>query len=85
MRREPTPAEHAEMLELRTKAQAWIDDLTISGVAEEVAINAILLALVERRLTSGGVTKAVAWLYNMTHMMQHLGPEMLRELRQQGR
>jgi hypothetical protein len=73
-----------EMLDLRGKAQAWIDDLLIAGMAENAAVTAIHMALIERALVSGGVPATASWLRGMAKHVEVQGPALLKELRAQG-
>jgi len=76
--------DNSEMLELRAKAQAWIDSLQIGGMSENAAVAAIHLALVERALVAGGVEKTAKWLRGMAEMVEMAGADLLALLREEG-
>jgi hypothetical protein len=80
----PTPGEQQDMLDLRTKAQAWIDSLLVAGMSEAAAVAAIHLSLVERALVSGGVAKTATWLRAQAKQVEVNGPALLKELKAQG-
>jgi hypothetical protein len=79
----PTPEEQ-EMLSLRAKTQAWIDDLLIAGMSQNAASAAIHQALIERALVTGGVPATASWLRGMAKHVEIHGPALLAELRKQG-
>ena len=79
----PTPEEQ-EMLSLRAKTQAWIDDLLIAGMSQNAVASAIHTALVERSLVTGGVAATAHWLRAMAKHTEIHGPALLAELRKQG-
>jgi hypothetical protein len=76
--------EDREMLDLRAKTQAWIDDLLIAGMSQNAASAAIHQALVERSLVTGGVAATAHWLRAMAKHTEIHGPALLAELRKQG-
>lgn len=80
---ERTP-EQQEMLDLRAQTQAWIDTLQIGGMAENAAVSAIHMSLIERALVRGGVQQTVSWLIGMAMQVQDKGPALLAELKRQG-
>lgn len=74
----------SEMLEVRAKAQSWIDSMIVAGVSENASVSAIHLALVERLLASGGVEGAIHWLRGQIDLVEKHGPTLLVELRKRG-
>lgn len=83
MNTDPSASERQEMLDLRAKTQTWIDDLLIAGMAENAAVTAIHLPLVERALVRGGVKQTVEWLRGMAVQVEQRGAELLAELKGQ--
>jgi hypothetical protein len=76
--------EAQDMLDLRTKTQAWIDNILVAGMAENAAVSAIHMSLIERALVRGGVQQTVSWLIGMAMEVQEKGPALLAELKAQG-
>lgn len=81
---DPNMEEKREMLDLRAKTQAWIDSLIVSGMAENAAVSAMHMSLIERALVRGGVDETARWLRGMAAMVEANGGELLTELRRQG-
>lgn len=72
----PSNEEHREMLDLLQRAHSWIDSLQVSGVSENVAVSAVMMALVERAVRAGGVIGASHWLKGHVALVEKLGPMM---------
>jgi hypothetical protein len=76
--------EAQDMLDVRTKTQAWIDSILVAGMAEDAAVSAIHMSLIERALVRGGVQQTAGWLRGMARMVEQQGPALLTVLKAQG-
>lgn len=72
-----------ELLELRAKTSAWINDLRASGISEAAIVTGIHQALIEMALLGGGAARTATWLRSMAKKVEIDGPALIAELRKQ--
>lgn len=73
----PLGTTEREALELMGKARDWVDELIAAGMREDVAVSSIMLSLIERALSRGGVPETAHWLRSLAVGVEQNGAAML--------